>query len=107
MSAKKETTMESKEIMTLTFFKNWHEIAKKYNLSKEQYGEVIYAMCEYCFYGIDSELEEKGGLIFEMAKPSIDKSSRNKIEGSAGGIKARGKSGAPEGNQNASKKKAR
>ena len=94
------------EIITLTFFKNWHEVVKKNKLTHEQYGKLIYAMCEYCFYGIDTtKLEGFEGAIFDMAKSSIDASNRNKIEGSKGGKTARGKSGAPAGNDNASKKK--
>ena len=96
---------EKYEIISLTFFKTWHETAKKYNLTKEQYGEVIYAMCEYCFYGTDSNHASAVGLIFDMAKPYIDASNKKKIEGSEGGKKAKGKSGAPAGNRNASKKK--
>jgi len=97
--------MENKEIISLTFYKNWHEIVKKNNLSNTQYGNLIYAMCEYCFYDKDTKLDGDIGLIFDMAKPSIKSSNKNKINGSAGGVKARGKSGAPQGNSNASKKK--
>ena len=75
------------EIITLTIFKDWHEIAKKYNLSDEQYGAVIRAMCEYCFYDKDTELELPQGMIFDMAKPYIRKSNQNKIDGHNGGIK--------------------
>jgi len=62
-------------------------------------------MCEYCFYSKDTPLEGKGSIIFDMAKPSIDKSNKNKITGSKGGKSARGKSGAPFDNNNASKDK--
>ncbi|MDR0496748.1 MAG: DUF6291 domain-containing protein [Treponema sp.] len=97
--------MAEYEIISLTFFKDWHELAKKYKLTNEQYGAVVHAMCEYSFYDIDTELELPEGIIYGMAKPYIKSSNRKKAEGSEGGKKARGKSGAPIGNDNASKKK--
>jgi len=93
------------EIITLTFFKDWHELAKRYELTKEQYGAAVYAMCEYCFYDIETELSLPEGMMFGMAKPNIKASSKKKSESSRGGINARGKSGAPLGNKSASKKK--
>ena len=96
---------EKYEIISLTFFKDWHELAKKYKLSKEQYGAVVYAMCEYSFYDIETELEQPAGMMFEMSKPYIKSSNRKKIKGSEGGRNARGRSGAPTGNNNAGKKK--
>ena len=92
---------EKYEIISLTFFKDWHELAKKYKLSTEQYGAVIYAMCEYSFYDNDTDLAMPEGIIFDMSKPYIKSSNRKKIEGSNGGKKG----GAPKGNDNASKKK--
>jgi len=92
------------EIITLTYFRKWHETAKKNELNYEQYGKLIHAMCEYCFNDIDTDLKGCEGVIFDMAKSSIDASNRKKREGSEGGQKARGKSGAPTGNKNASKK---
>jgi len=91
------------EIVSLTFFKEWHELAKKYKLTMEQYGAVVYAMCEYGFYDIDTELEPPHGIIFDMAKPYIKSSNNKKKAGHIGGTKG----GAPEGNQNAVKKKGR
>ena len=94
------------EIISLTFFKEWHELAKKYNLTKEQYGAVVYAMCEYSFYDIETDLAHTEGIMFDMSKPYIKSSNRKKIEGHNGGVKAKERSGAPKGNSNASKKKA-
>jgi hypothetical protein len=96
---------ENFEIITLTFFKDWHELAKKYKLSMEQYGAAVYAMCEYSFYDRDTDLKPPEGIIFDMSKPHIRSSNKKKIEGSEGGRKARGKSGPPAGNSNAGKKK--
>jgi len=96
---------EKYEIISLTFFKDWHELAKKYKLTKEQYGAVVYAMCEYSFYDIETELDHAEGMMFEMSKPYIKSSNRKKTAGSEGGKSARGKSGAPVGNKNAGKKK--
>jgi len=94
---------EKYEIISLTFFKDWHELAKKYKLTKEQYGAVVYAMCEYSFYGTETELEPPAGMMFEMSKPYIKSSNKKKVEGHNGG--SQGKGGAPKGNDNASKKK--
>ncbi|MDR0475503.1 MAG: DUF6291 domain-containing protein [Treponema sp.] len=97
--------MPDYEIISLTFFKDWHELAKKYNLTKEQYGAVVYAMCEYSFYGLETDLVPPEGIIFDMTKPYIKSSNKKKLEGHNGGSKGGG--GAPPGNTNASKKKAR
>jgi len=105
MSANKETTDKESKVISLTFFKNWHDISKEQKLTDDQYGKLVYAMCEYCFYGKDTTLEGTIELIFKMAKPSINHSSQNKINGSKGGENARGKSGAPRGNKNARKNK--
>ena len=94
---------EKYEIISLTFFKDWHELAKKYKLTKEQYGAVVYAMCEYSFYDIESELDPPAGMMFEMSKPYIKSSNKKKIEGHMGGSK--GKGGAPGGNDNRRGKK--
>jgi hypothetical protein len=98
-----DSEKEKHEIITLTFFKDWHELAKKYNLTKEQYGTVVYAMCEYCFYDLDTDLEPPAGWMFGMSKPHIKASNERKIAGHNGGSKGRG--GAPTENKNAVKKK--
>ncbi|MDR0474717.1 MAG: DUF6291 domain-containing protein [Treponema sp.] len=94
---------EEYEVISLTFFKDWHELAKKYKLSKEQYGAVVYAMCEYSFYDINTELESPASIMFDMSKPYIRSSNKKKLAGHNGGSKGGG--GAPAGNNNASKKK--
>jgi hypothetical protein len=96
---------EKYEIISLTFFKDWHELAKKYELSMEQYGAAVYAMCEYSFYNKDAKMPPPHGIIYDMAKPYIKSSNSRKAEGHIGGAKSAG-GGAPAGNKNASKKKA-
>lgn len=91
------------EIISLTFFKDWHELAKKYKLTKEQYGAVVHAMCEYSFFGIETELDNAEGMMFEMSKPYIKSSNKKKLEGHRGGSKGTG--GAPAGNSNRTGKK--
>jgi len=71
---------EKYEIISLTFFKDWHELAKKYKLTKEQYGAVVYAMCEYSFYDIESELDPPAGMMFEMSKPYIKSSNKKRLK---------------------------
>jgi len=98
-----ETSNNNFEIMTLTFYRDWHELVVKNNLSNEQYGKLVRAMCDYCFYNKDTELDDKEGIIFGMSKPSIRKSSERKTTGHKGGSKGGG--GAPLRNKNATKKK--
>jgi hypothetical protein len=102
MNPKKETDKKY-EVITLTFFKDWHELAKKYGLTMEQYGAAVYAMCEYSFYNNDSDLTPPQGIIFDMAKPHIKASNERKLAGHYGGSKGGG--GAPPGNKNAACKK--
>jgi len=99
--ADNDNEKENYEIITLTFYKDWHELAIKYNLTDEEYGAVVRAMCKYCFYGEDTNLPLPAGMIFEMSKASIRASNKRKISGYTGGSKRRG--GAPEKNKNASK----
>jgi len=44
------------KVISLIFFKDWHELVKKYKLTMEQYGAAVYAMCEYSYYNKDTEL---------------------------------------------------
>ena len=81
------TDDEKYEIISLTFFRDWHEFAKNYKLTKEQYGAVVFAMCEYCFYDKDTELEPPAGMMFEMSKPHIKASNERKKAGHYGGSK--------------------
>jgi hypothetical protein len=94
---------ENYEIISLTFFKDWHELATKYNLTDDEYGSFVRAMCDYCFYDKDTDLPLPAGMIFEMSKPYIKASNKRKISGHSGGSKGGG--GAPKENKNASKKK--
>ena len=91
---------EEFEIVSLTFFKEWHELAKKYKLTMEQYGAVVHAMCEYGFYNVDTKMEPPHGIIYDMAKPYIKSSNSKKMAGHKGGKNG----GAPEGNDNAKKR---
>ena len=94
-------SMEDKPIVTYnTFYESWHKAMKK--LSLVEYGELTKAMNEYCFYGKEPELEGILDMLFTVFRPSIDASTRNKLNGKTGGKKGNG--GAPEGNQNARKK---
>jgi len=71
----------------LKFYIDWHEIIKKNNLSMEQYGAIVFAMCEFCFYGIDTRLEDPlSDTIFQLSKPIIQKDIEYKIRGQKGGI---------------------
>jgi len=84
------------EIFTNTFYRSWHEAMTE--LSDAQYGRIVRALNEYCFFGTVPELEGVEKIIFTMAVPSIDSSIRNKTCGANGG--------APKGNKNALKKQS-
>lgn len=62
----------------------------------------IDALMKYAFFGEETKLPENLAGMFELAKPNIDKSVKNTLQGSANGRKG----GAPNGNQNARKKKS-
>ena len=89
------------EILALTFFKTWYEALESLNLTDAKFRAYIKAICDYCFYGKLSVLENPEKALFAMSKPGIDSSNKRKIAGHKGGTNARGKSGAPKGNSNA------
>ena len=96
--------MEKPQVSYNTFYHSWHEAMRE--LEGRQYGRIAKALNEYCFYGIEpNDLEGVEKTIFIMARANIDASTTNKLNGQKGGTNARGKSGAPKGNHNASKKK--
>jgi len=84
-----------------TFYESWHKSMK--GLSPEEYGKLAIALNEYCFYGKEPNLDGTLGMFFTLCKPSIDASTRNKLNGRNGG--KTGKGGAPKNNDNARKKK--
>ena len=87
-----------------TFYSSWHEAMKK--LTPEQYGKLAYALNEYCFYDIEPKnLEFPLDILFTSYKPNINASKARKAAGKKGG--ELGKGGAPRGNKNASKSKAK
>ncbi len=83
-----------------TFYHSWHETIKK--LPKDQGYDLVLAINEYCFYGIEPELQFPLDVIFMSIKPAIDSSVNKKINGKKGGDQGGG--GAPNGNSNASGK---
>jgi hypothetical protein len=64
--------------------------------------KFIDALMKYAFFGEVTDLPEYLAAMFELAKPNIDKSVKNTLQGTANGRKG----GAPIGNQNARKKSA-
>jgi hypothetical protein len=76
-----------------TFYASWYEAMKE--LTDEQYGRLSRALNDYCFCGIETDLEGIEKIIFKMALPNINASINAKIEGKKGG--------APTGNKNAQK----
>ena len=64
--------------------------------------KFIDAVMKYAFFGEEPELPEFLDSMFELARPNIDQSVKNALQGTVNGRKG----GAPIGNQNARKKSA-
>jgi hypothetical protein len=62
--------------------------------------KFIDALMKYAFFGEEPDLPENLAPMFILAKPNIEKSVKNALQGARNGKKG----GAPNGNQNARKK---
>jgi hypothetical protein len=74
---------EMRDVAYTKFYNSYHEAMR--DLPKEQYGAVAFAINEYTLYGIEPDLLGIEKIIFTMAKPSIDKSVRDRENGHTGG----------------------
>ena len=69
---------------SFVMYRSFHEALKE--LTREQYGNVMYAINEYALNGI--EPEELTGIekaIFLMAKPQLDANRKRRENGAQGG----------------------
>ena len=83
------------------FFYSYYTAYKK--LSKESDKvKFIDAVMKYAFFGEEPDLPEYLDSMFDLARPNIDQSVKNALQGTVNGRKG----GAPIGNQNARKKSA-
>ena len=75
-----------------------------YNKLKNESDKVkfIDAVMKYAFFGEEPDLPEYLDSMFDLARPNIDQSVKNALQGAVNGKKG----GAPNGNQNARKKSA-
>ena len=75
-----------------------------YNKLKHESDKVkfIDAVMKYAFFGEEPDLPEYLDSMFDLARPNIDQSVNNALQGAVNGRKG----GAPNGNQNARKKSA-
>ena len=64
--------------------------------------KFIDAVMKYAFFGEEPDLPEFLDSMFDLARPNIDQSVKNILQGTVNGRKG----GAPNGNQNARKKSA-
>ena len=64
-------------------YKSFHEALKE--LSREQYGNVMYAINEYALNGEESELTGIEKAVFMLIKPQIDANARRRENGRNGG----------------------
>lgn len=83
------------------FFYSYYTAYRK--LSKESDKvKFIDAVMKYAFFGEEPDLPEYLDSMFDLAKPNIEQSVNNALQGAENGRKG----GAPIGNQNARKKSA-
>ena len=64
-------------------YRSFHEALSE--LTREQYGNVMYAINEYALNGIEIELSGIEKAVFRMAKPQLDANEKRKTNGLKGG----------------------
>ena len=83
--------MANKNIKAFSFYKSYYEALKE--ISEKDKKDVIFAMINYVFEDKKPKLKGVNKVIWALIEPNLDKSKN----------KSNGNSGAPVGNQNASK----
>lgn len=83
--------MASKDIKAFSFYKSYYEALKE--IPEKDKKDIIFAMINYVFEDKKPKLKGINKVIWALIEPNLDKSKN----------KSNGNSGAPVGNQNASK----
>ena len=83
--------MANKNIKAFSFYKSYYEALKE--IPEKDKKEIIFAMINYVFEDKKPKLKGINKVIWALVEPNLDKSKN----------KSNGNSGAPVGNQNASK----
>lgn len=83
--------MANKDIKAFSFYKSYYEALKE--IPEKDKKDVIFAMINYVFENKKPKLKGLNKVIWTLIEPNLDKSKN----------KSNGNSGAPIGNQNASK----
>ena len=83
--------MANKDIKAFSFYKSYYEALKE--IPEKDKKEIIFAMINYVFEDKKPKLKGVNKVIWALIEPNLDKSKN----------KSNGNSGAPIGNQNASK----
>lgn len=83
--------MASKDIKAFSFYKSYYEALKE--IPEKDKKDIIFAMINYVFEDKKPKLKGINKVIWALIEPNLDKSKN----------KSNGNSGAPIGNQNASK----
>ena len=83
--------MANKDIKAFSFYKSYYEALKE--IPEKDKKEIIFAMINYVFEDKKPKLKGINKVIWALVEPNLDKSKN----------KSNGNSGAPVGNQNASK----
>lgn len=81
------------DLKSFTLYEEYFELVTL--LPEDEQGDILLAICNYMFYGIEPELKEKSLKVFKNLKRPLDVSKKQSINGLKGG--------APMGNSNAKK----
>ena len=68
---------------SFVMYRSFHESLKE--LSREQYGNVMFAINEYALNGTETELSGVERAVFMLMKPQIDANNRRRDNGKSGG----------------------
>jgi len=68
---------------SFVFYRSFHEALK--DLSREQYGNIMFAINDYALNKIEPELSGVEKIVFTLVKPQLDANMKRQEEGKKGG----------------------
>lgn len=92
-----------KEKQSFLFYKDWADIIKDFPDDVQL--ELLQAIIQYAFYGIETDLQQSTKIAFRFIKPQIDRDTAKYIETVRKNTENGKKGGAPIGNNNAVKQR--
>ena len=90
-----------KEKQSFLFYKDWADVIKDFPDDVQL--ELLQAIIQYAFYGIETDLQQSTKIAFRFIKPQIDRDTAKYIETVRKNTENGKKGGAPIGNNNAVK----